>query len=85
MVVADLSADLVFEAPGDPAQAVESVVAGGQDGLREQVADVGDAAVGEQVRAQPVRACRAGRRWAAAFPRLVAWSPAGMSVLVEVS
>jgi hypothetical protein len=35
LVVADLGADLVFEAPEGPAQGVASVVTNGQDGLRE--------------------------------------------------
>jgi hypothetical protein len=47
LVVADLGADLVFEAPGDPAQAVASVVAGVQHSLGKQVTDVGDGGVGE--------------------------------------
>jgi hypothetical protein len=43
--VADLSADLVFEAPEGPAQGVVPVVVDGQDGVREQVADVRDGGV----------------------------------------
>jgi len=50
---------------------VVSVVAGVQDGLGEQVADVGDGGVGEEVRAQPVGPCRSGRCRGAAGGTLV--------------
>lgn len=86
MVVADLGAGLVFEAPEGPAQGVAPVVVDGQDGVREQVADVGDGGVQEQVRAQPVDTWRPSRWWAGAFPGLACgWSAAGVSVAASVS
>ena len=45
--MADPGAELVFESPHGPSQDMARVVAGVQDGLREQVANVGDGGVGE--------------------------------------
>jgi hypothetical protein len=45
--VADLGFGAVFEAPGEPSQAVLTVVAGVDDGFGDQVPEVGDGRLGE--------------------------------------